>query len=81
MIDTYIKEVDVVLPAVNPNFDSAAFHPEKIGVQSGGLKMPPAFKASLKKMTGGPTDQQAPRKEMLGWVAKNAKASVKDGDF
>ena len=50
LIDTYIKEVDVVLPAVNPNFDSNAFHPEKIGVEAGGLKMPPAFKASLKKM-------------------------------
>ena len=79
MIDTYIKEVDVVLPAVNPNFDPGVFHPEKIGVQAGGLKMPPAFKASLKKTTGSPTDQQAPRKEMLGWVAKNAKASFKDG--
>ena len=79
LIDTYIKEVDVVLPAVNPNFDSGVFHPEKIGVQAGGLKMPPASKASLKKTTGSSTDQQAPRKEILGWVAKNAKTSIKDG--
>jgi hypothetical protein len=79
LIDTYIKEVDVVLPAVNPDFDSAAFHPEKIGIESGGLKMPPAFKVSLKKKTGAASKQQAPLKEMLGWGAKNAKASVKDG--
>ena len=79
LIDIYIKEVGVVLPAVNPNFDSGVFHPEKIGVQAGGLKMPPASKASLKKTTGSSTDQQAPRKEILGWVAKNAKTSIKDG--
>ena len=79
LIDSYIKEVGVVLPAVNPNFDSGVFHPEKIGVQAGGLKMPPASKASLKKTTGSSTDQQAPRKEILGWVAKNAKTSIKDG--
>ncbi len=79
LIDAYIKEVDVVLPAVNPNFDPGVFHPEKIGVQAGGLKMPPASKASLKKTTGSSTDQQAPRKEILGWVAKNAKTSIKDG--
>jgi hypothetical protein len=79
LIDSYIKEVGVVLPAVNPNFDSGVFHPEKIGVQAGVLKMPPASKASLKKTTGSSTDQQAPRKEILGWVAKNAKTSIKDG--
>ena len=79
LIDSYIKEVGVVLPAVNPNFDSGVFHPEKIGVQAGGLKIPPASKASLKKTTGSSTDQQAPRKEILGWVAKNAKTSIKDG--
>jgi hypothetical protein len=33
----------------------------------------------LKKTTGSSTDQQAPRKEILGWVAKNAKTSIKDG--
>ena len=79
LIDSYIKEVGVVLPSVNPNFDPGVFHPEKIGVQAGGLKMPPASKASLKKTTGSSTDQQAPRKEILGWVAKNAKTSIKDG--
>jgi len=79
LIDSYIKEVGVVLPSVNPNFDPGVFHPEKIGVEAGGLKMPPAFKASLKKTTGSSTDQQAPRKEILGWVAKNAKTSIKDG--
>ena len=35
LIDAYIKEVDVVLPAVNPNFAPDAFRPEKIGVQAG----------------------------------------------
>ena len=79
LIDAYIKEVDVVLPAVNPNFDPDAFRPEKIGVQAGGLKMPPAFKASLKKTTGTVNSKQVPLKEMIGWVAKNAKVSVKDG--
>ena len=78
LIDSYIKEVGVVLPSVNPNFDEAAYHPEKIGVEAGGLKMPPAFKASLKKKTDGANKQQASPKEMLGWVAKNAKALVKD---
>ena len=78
LIDTYIKEVGVVLPSVNPNFDPDAFHPEKIGVQVGGLKMPSAFKASLKKVAGSTSKQQAPPKGIIGWVAKNAKVSIKD---
>ena len=78
LIDSYIKRVGVVLPCVNPNFDQGAYRPEKIGVEAGGLKMPLAFKALLKKVAGSTRKQQEPPKEMLGWMAKNAKVSFKN---
>ena len=43
LIEDYIAGADVVVPLPNPNFDPAKFDPSQIGVQAGGLKMPPAL--------------------------------------
>ena len=73
LIESYIAEAGVVVPLPNPNFDPAKFDPSKIGVQAGGLKMPRSYQpAQPKSGAGGPVNN----KSMLGWVAKNAEASV-----
>jgi arylsulfatase A-like enzyme len=79
LIENYIAEANVVVPLPNRSFDPAKFDPSKIGVQPGGLKMPRGFK-------GKPTVERGPkpistvnREAMLGWLAKNAEATV-EGD-
>ena len=76
LIDEFVAEAKVVVPLPNPDFDPAKFDPDLIGVQKGGLKMPPAKRKQV---------QAAPapiaRKEfMLGWIAKNAGVTVQ-ADF
>jgi arylsulfatase A-like enzyme len=44
LIEDYIAEAGVVVPLTNSNFDPAKFDPSLIGVQAGGLKMPPPAK-------------------------------------
>ena len=71
-IDEYVAEANVVVPTLNPNFDSSKFYPKSIGVQAGGLKMPPAKKSSPHN---GPP--RALRTEsMLGWVGKGIDVSM-----
>jgi arylsulfatase A-like enzyme len=72
LIEDYIAEAQVVVPLPNPNFDPAKFDPSKIGVQAGGLKMPPSKKASG-KAGPAPTVNKA---SMLGWIAKGGDVSV-----
>ena len=79
LIEDYIAEAKVVVPLPNPNFDPAKFDPSKIGVQAGGLKMPPAFKSSQQKLGAAKPSKPVNRESMLGWIAKNAEASV-EGD-
>ena len=65
-IDDYMAEAKVVVPLPNPEFDPAKFDPSLIGVQAGGLKMPP-----VKKAPGTKGPPQTVRKEfMLGWSEK-----------
>jgi arylsulfatase A-like enzyme len=69
LIDDFIVEAEVVVPTANPNFDLAQFDASKIGVQAGGLKMPPAAKTpgqpALMTMVKDPALQ--------GWIARNAE--------
>lgn len=82
LIEDYIADANVVVPLPNPNFDPAKFDPSKIGVQPGGLKMPPGFEggSTRRRRTG----RQAPKLPadassfLRGWVVKNAEASVED---
>ncbi len=77
LIEDYIAAAEVVVPFPNPNFDAAKFDPSIIGVQAGGLKMPPAAKVP---------GQAAPlttvkKKSMLGWTARGADVSVESGSL
>ena len=76
LIEDYIKEANVVVPSPNPNFDMAKFDPAKIGVQPGGLKMPPSFRSSKPKSSGGKLPKPVNDKSMLGWIARNAAVAV-----
>jgi len=72
LIDEYIAEAKVVVPLPNPDFDPAKFDPSLIGVQAGGLKMPP-----LKKASGSKGPPQTVRNEsMLGWTGKGMDVST-----
>ncbi len=77
LIEDYIAAVDVVVPLPNPNFDPAKFDPSKIGVQAGGLKMPPALKTPRK---AGPV-ATVNKASMRGWTAKGADVSVESGSL
>ena len=73
-ITDYLVEANVVVPLPNPKFDPSKFDPATIGVQKGGLKMPPA-----KSRADQPSPVLTVRKKfMLGWVAKNADVISKD---
>ncbi len=75
LIDDYIAEANVVVPLPNSKFDPAKFDPSKIGVQAGGLKMPPSKKP--KQQGGGAKPAMTVNKaSMLGWIAKNGGISV-----
>ena len=77
LIEKYIADAEVVVPLPNPNFDPAKFDPATIGVQAGGLKMPPAPKAP-----GAATPQTTVNKSsMLGWTARSADISVEAGSL
>ena len=39
-IEDYLQDAKTVTPQPNPAFDPAQYHPEKIGVQSGGVRSP-----------------------------------------
>jgi len=74
LIEDYIAAVDVVVPLPNPNFDPAKFDPSKIGVQAGGLKMPPPAKQSGPAREPVVTEQA--RKQLLPWISKGCDVSV-----
>jgi len=76
LIEDYIAEANVVVPLPNPNFDLAKFDPSMIGVQPGGLKMPPGFKGNPKAERGTRPISTVNRAALLGWLARNAEASI-----
>lgn len=76
LIEDYIAAANVAIPLPNPNFDPAKFDPSTIGIQQGGLKMPPG---SGSKMTGpAPAVSKA---SMLGWTARGAAISVESNSL
>lgn len=79
LIEDYIAEANVVVPLPNPKFDPEKFDPLMIGVQPGGLKMPPGFKSPQSKAGAGEPSKTVNQKSLLSWVVKNADASV-EGD-
>jgi len=79
LMEDYIAEAEVVVPLPNPNFDPTKFDPSKIGVQTGGLKMPPGYQSSNEKPEADNTAKMANKEPILGWIAKNAEATL-EGD-
>ena len=80
LIEEYIAEANVVVPLPNAKFDPEQFDPSKIGVQPGGLKMPPAFRASQPKPDTSQNTQPVNKALLLGWIAKNASVAI-EGDL
>ncbi len=73
LIDAYIAEANVIIPAANPKFDASQYDPSKIGIQEGGFKMPPAPKSDPQPVT---TFKDPLLKD---WLVKNGKVSIEDG--
>lgn len=76
LIDDYIVRANVVVPKPNPKFDPVRFDANMIGVQPGGLKMPKPAKTPRSKTAAGEATMPVKQKSILGWIVKNAKASV-----
>lgn len=75
LIDQYIQDAKVVLPLANPNFDASKFDPSLIGVQAGGLKMPPGFKTVHEAAPSTPPTKLSP-KGLLGWILRGADVEM-----
>jgi len=73
MIEDYLRDCGTVVPVPNPHFDPAQYHPERIGVQPGGLKQSGNKK---KKLRGKPGKSNAKPGE---WTARKV-TSLKKGD-
>lgn len=76
LIEDYIAKAQVVVPKQNPNFDANRFEKEKIGVQLGGLKMPPGFKRGTSVPNQDDIAKPSEQKPIQGWIAKNATINV-----
>ena len=72
IIEEFIAEAEVVVPIPNPMFNPETFDASTIGVQKGGLKMPPQ-----KKKPGtvkAPTTVSSAG--LKGWIARNASVEM-----
>lgn len=81
LIENYIANTKVVVPLPNPKFDPAKYDASLVGVQAGGLKMPPSFQRAGQTKSAGkpkPTRKTAP-KTILGWSGRNAEIKVING--
>jgi arylsulfatase A-like enzyme len=74
LIEEYIADAGVAVPLPNPNFDPAKFDPSQIGVQPGGLKMPPPKKQAgpLKE----PVVTAQAKKQLVPWITRACDVSV-----
>ena len=74
LIEDYIADAGVAVPLPNPNFDPAKFDPSQIGVQPGGLKMPPP------KKQAGPVKEPVvtaqAKKQLVPWITRACDVSV-----
>lgn len=81
LIEDYIAAANVVVPLPNRNFELKKFDRSNIGVQAGGLKMPPSWKGkSPREQATSPASTVKP-KAMLGWTAKNAEVKLDSGSL
>lgn len=80
LIEDYIADANVVVPLPNPNFDPTKFDPSLIGVQAGGLKMPPS-KGSPKREQGTTPLASVSKPSLLGWTARGASIAVDSGSL
>ncbi len=81
LIENYITKAKVVVPKPNPNFDPAKYDASLIGVQAGGLKMPPSFQRAGQTKPAvkpKPARNSAP-KTIMGWSGRNAEMTVING--
>ena len=78
LIETYINKAGVVVPQRNPNFNLQHFDAAQIGVQPGGLKMPPGFRSTLRTKPGRQSAFSKPAASTLGWTIRNAASAVRD---
>ena len=80
LITDYIAQANVVIPKPNPKFDPKKFDPAAIGVQQGGLKMPPKWKPQGKPNADPPKGDKpaapADPKQLLGWSVRNGQVNI-----
>ena len=81
LIEDYIAEAKVVVPLPNPKFDPKTFDPTQIGVQAGGLKMPPSANKPQQNTGAAKPLKTVNNKSMLGWIAKGGDISVQSGSL
>ncbi len=70
LIEKFLADTKAVVPAPNPTFDPAKYHPEDEGKQKPKAKAKAKAKAPAK-------DESDPK--LQGWKARSCTASVKDG--
>lgn len=78
LIENYITTGKVVVPLQNPKFDPARYDASLIGVQAGGLKMPPTFQRAGQTKSAGklkPT-RNSSSETVRGWSGRNTKMAV-----
>ena len=73
LIEDYLRAAQVVVPQQNPNFDPREFDPLTIGVQPGGLKMPPNFQASQKRNPVKSNAKPDSPSIIRGWTLRNVE--------
>ena len=79
LIEAYVEDAGVVVPLPNPSFDPKRFDPETVGVQPGGLKMPPNFRGKpLARQPAGASQRHttALQYAMQGWIVRNATVKI-----
>ncbi len=76
LIDQYLNETEIAIPAPNPNFDISTFDASRIGVQAGGLKMSGKSKPSDSKDAPPAKSSMTPPRLLLGWTVRNGTNSV-----
>ena len=76
LIDQYLNETEIAIPAPNPNFDISTFDASHIGAQAGGLKMAGKSKPSDSKNSPPANSSMTPPRLLLGWTVRNGTSAV-----
>ena len=75
LIERHLTDTKAVVPKPNPNFDPAQYHPDRIGVQAGGLKI--AGQPKPKRKPATPRAKDA--KPVKGWRPGGTAAPLDTG--